>query len=55
MRKANWTGWVAGVALAAMLIYVPFLYYRYVWEHAKRLRPIEEGRVYRSGIACRRR
>jgi tyrosine-protein phosphatase SIW14 len=47
--KANWTRWVAGAALAAMLFYVPFLYYRYVWEHAKRLRPIEEGRVYRSG------
>ncbi len=49
MGRANWTRWVAGVALAAMLVYVPFLYYRYVWEHSKRLRPIEEGRVYRSG------
>ncbi len=49
MGKADWTRWVAGIALALMLIYVPFLYYRYTWEHAKRLRPIEEGRVYRSG------
>lgn len=49
MNKANWCKWVAGFALAALLVYVPFQYYRYVWEHAKRLRPIEEGRVYRSG------
>jgi protein tyrosine/serine phosphatase len=47
--KADWTRWVAGTALAALLVYVPFLYYRYTWEHVKRLRPIEEGRVYRSG------
>jgi tyrosine-protein phosphatase SIW14 len=47
--KADWTRWVAGIALATMLVYVPFQYYRYAWEHAKRLRPIEEGRVYRSG------
>lgn len=49
MGKADWTRWVAGVALAAMLVYAPFLYYRYVWEHGKRLRPVEEGRLYRSG------
>ncbi len=49
MRTADWTRWLAGTALAALLVYAPFLYYRYTWEHTKRLRPIEEGRVYRSG------
>jgi tyrosine-protein phosphatase SIW14 len=38
-----------GLALAGFLIYAPYLYYRYSLEHAKRLRPIVEGRVYRSG------
>ncbi len=49
MVKADWTRWIAGVALAAMLVYAPYLYYRYAWEHAKRLRPVEEGKLYRSG------
>jgi tyrosine-protein phosphatase SIW14 len=31
------------------MIYAPYLYYRYSLEHTKRLRPIAEGRVYRSG------
>jgi hypothetical protein len=49
VKKSNWIRWVAGITLAATLVYVPFLYYRYVWEHTKRLRPIEEGKVYRCG------
>jgi tyrosine-protein phosphatase SIW14 len=39
-----------GLALAVFLIFAPYLYYRYSWEHGKRLRPIDEGRVYRSGL-----
>lgn len=31
------------------MLYAPFLYYRYTLEHTKRLRPIVDGRVYRSG------
>ena len=31
------------------MIYAPFLYYRCSLEHSKRLRPIVEGKFYRSG------
>ena len=49
MRAVNNPRGTIGVALAAFMVYAPFLYYRYTLEHAKRLRPITEGRVYRSG------
>ncbi|HZZ78579.1 MAG TPA: dual specificity protein phosphatase family protein [Gemmataceae bacterium] len=49
MLKSDWTRWAAGIAMAVMLVYVPYLYYRYTWEHSKRLRPVEEGKLYRSG------
>src|ERR1017187_7247484 len=49
VRKADLLRWIMGATLAAFMVYAPFLYYRYTLEHAKRLRPIEEGRVYRSG------
>lgn len=49
MRKADLFRWLAGAAVAGFMVYVPFLYYRYTLEHTKRLRPIVEGRVYRSG------
>jgi|ERR1019366_1888879 tyrosine-protein phosphatase SIW14 len=39
-----------GLALAAFMVYAPYLYYRCSLEHAKRLRPVVEGRVYRSGL-----
>jgi protein tyrosine/serine phosphatase len=38
-----------GLILATFLIYAPYLYYRYTLEHAKRLRPVVEGKLYRSG------
>jgi tyrosine-protein phosphatase SIW14 len=49
VRKADVLRWIMGAALLGFMIYAPFLYYRYVLEHAKRLRPVTEGRVYRSG------
>ena len=49
MRKTDWARWAAGLTLAAFMIVVPHLYYRYVLEHSKRLRPIHEGAFYRSG------
>ena len=49
MRKSDLVSWALGVLLAGFMFYAPFLYYRYTLEHAKRLRPITEGRVYRSG------
>lgn len=38
-----------GTALVVFMVYTPYLYYRYALEHTKRLRPITDGRVYRSG------
>jgi len=49
VRKADLFRWALGATLVGAMIYFPFLYYRYTLEHAKRLRPITEGRVYRSG------
>lgn len=49
MRKADLIRWILGGTLLGLMIYVPFLYYRYSLEHTKRFRPITEGRVYRSG------
>lgn len=49
MRTSRLLPWGIGLALAVSMIYVPYLYYRYTLEHAKRLRPIVEGRFYRSG------
>jgi protein tyrosine phosphatase (PTP) superfamily phosphohydrolase (DUF442 family) len=41
--------WIAGTILAACMAYAPYTYYRYVLEHGKRFRPIDEGRIFRSG------
>ncbi|MBI2807771.1 MAG: dual specificity protein phosphatase family protein [Planctomycetes bacterium] len=49
MRKCDWARWAAGLALAGFMVYAPYLYYRFSLEHTKRLRPIVEGRFYRSG------
>jgi tyrosine-protein phosphatase SIW14 len=49
VRTVNLARWSAGLALAGFMIYAPYLYYRYTLEHTKRLRPIVEGRFYRSG------
>jgi tyrosine-protein phosphatase SIW14 len=49
MRKTDLGGWAAGLTLAAFMVYAPYLYYRCTLEHTKRLRPIVEGQVYRSG------
>ena len=49
MRIANLGQWTFGAILAGFMIYAPYLYYRFTLEHAKRLRPITPGRVYRCG------
>jgi tyrosine-protein phosphatase SIW14 len=49
MRKADLLPWILGLTLAGVMVYAPYLYYRYTLEHSKRLRPIVEGRFYRSG------
>jgi protein tyrosine phosphatase (PTP) superfamily phosphohydrolase (DUF442 family) len=41
-----------GALIAALLVLisvVPFVYYRYVYVHGKRLRVVEDGKLYRSG------
>jgi protein tyrosine phosphatase (PTP) superfamily phosphohydrolase (DUF442 family) len=49
VRKVAIAQWAAGLTLAAFMVYAPYLYYRFVLEHSKRLRPVVEGRFYRSG------
>jgi hypothetical protein len=41
--------WLVGLLIALMLTVVPFYYYRWGYTHSKRLRPVVEGKVYRSG------
>ena len=47
-QPSRWR-WILGLGLAALLAVVPFLYYRYDYTFAKRLREVDPGRVYRSG------
>lgn len=49
MQLANLARWGMGLALALMLLAVPYVYYRHSYTHARRLRPVEEGKLYRSG------
>jgi len=41
--------WTFGLGVAALLTVVPFVYFRCVYTHGKRLREVTPGRVYRSG------
>ncbi len=41
--------WVLGLGLAALLVVVPFVHFRAVYAHGKRLREVTPGKVYRSG------
>ena len=41
--------WALGGTIAVMLTVVPFVHYRWVYTHAKRLREVKPGQVYRSG------
>jgi protein tyrosine/serine phosphatase len=41
--------WTFGLAIGVLVTVVPFLAYRWSYTHAKRLREIVAGRVYRSG------
>ena len=49
MQISNRVQWVLGSAIFLFIVAVPFQYYRYVREHTKRFRVVDEGRVYRSG------
>ena len=41
--------WILGISIAAAIVVVPWVYYRYTYANAKRLREVVEGKVYRSG------
>ncbi len=41
--------WVMALGLGTLMLGVPFVYYRYSYTYGKRLRPVDEGKVYRSG------
>lgn len=41
--------WTMGTVLVLMMVLVPTVHYRQTYRYAKRLRPVVEGRVYRSG------
>jgi hypothetical protein len=41
--------WCFGTGLAALLVGVPFLHFRAVYDHAKRLRVVTPGKFYRCG------
>lgn len=49
MLLANSARWGLGLTLALVLVAVPYAHYRHCYTYAKRLRPVEEGKVYRSG------
>jgi hypothetical protein len=41
--------WVLGLAIVGLMTVAPFIYYRAVYTHGKRLREVEPGVLYRSG------
>lgn len=41
--------WTLGLGITALVTMVPFVYYRYDYTYAKRLREVDPGRLYRSG------
>ncbi len=49
MRRVTPINLVLSLALFLLMSVAPYVYYRYHYTHAKRLRPIVEGLVYRSG------
>ncbi len=49
MQMSKVAAWVTALGLGALMIGVPFVYYRYCYTYGKRLRPVAEGKVYRSG------
>jgi tyrosine-protein phosphatase SIW14 len=49
MAKSTWWQWALGGSIAALIVVVPFVYYRWSYTHRKRLREVNPGLVYRSG------
>jgi len=49
VKTPRWLRWGLVAFIAGLLTVAPFLYYRYVYTHSKRLREVVPGLVYRSG------
>ncbi len=49
MTRRTWGRWALGAGVAAATAGVPFAYYRASYAHAKRLRVVAPGKLYRSG------
>jgi hypothetical protein len=49
LRAAKIATWAMSLSVFALVTIVPFTYYRYCYTYAKRLRPVTEDKVYRSG------
>jgi tyrosine-protein phosphatase SIW14 len=49
VRVSRVAAWATALTLSAFMIAVPYYYYRYNYTFAKRLRPVDDGKVYRCG------
>ncbi len=49
MAKRPYMPWILGACLALFMALTPYVYYRHSYSHAKRLRTVEAGKLYRSG------
>jgi tyrosine-protein phosphatase SIW14 len=49
LRLSRLTVWGLALAIGTFVAGGPYLYYRYSYTYGKRLRPVVEARVYRSG------
>ncbi len=47
--KRLWVQWCLTLATVAALVAPPFVYYRWQYNHAKRLRMVDPGKLYRGG------
>jgi protein tyrosine phosphatase (PTP) superfamily phosphohydrolase (DUF442 family) len=47
--KQRWSDWCLAVVMVAILVGVPFWYYRQQYDYSKRLRVVVPGKLYRAG------
>ena len=49
MPQRSFVPWILGISLALFMTLTPFFYYRWHYTTYKRLRVVEDGKLYRSG------
>ena len=49
MKRCNLTSWALGIALAAGIVGLPYVYYRATYTYQKRFRVVTPDKLYRSG------